>query len=184
VRRAAPLAGAALVMLLGSGPTLLVVGLAAELHGPASVAGAAAAFTLGSLLAPAAVALVGRRPGIVTWPLWGAGMLVGWVAAPWSVVGLLGAQLLSGLCKTALEGTMDAATAGGGHATARLAGTAAARAFGSAGAVALLPALVAAPEVGTFGAGVAGGLAVAAGLGLLAWRLRRAGAPAPVSEGV
>jgi hypothetical protein len=62
--RPGPLAGlqvsGGLVMLLGSGPTLLAVGLAAELHGTRWVAGSALAFALGSLLAP--------RP----WPAWNA----------------------------------------------------------------------------------------------------------------
>ncbi|HEV8424302.1 MAG TPA: hypothetical protein VGS14_03815 [Actinomycetes bacterium] len=51
----------ALVMLLGSGPTLLAVGLAAELHGTRWVAGSALAFALGSLLAPVSVARLERR---------------------------------------------------------------------------------------------------------------------------
>ncbi|HJW60951.1 MAG TPA: hypothetical protein VJ931_15095, partial [Actinomycetota bacterium] len=60
--RPAPLlASGGLVMLLGSGPTLLAVGLAAELHGTRWVAGSALAFALGSLVAPLAVARLERR---------------------------------------------------------------------------------------------------------------------------
>src|SRR5215218_9803 len=54
------LASGGLVMLLGSGPTLLAVGLAAELHGTRWVAGSALAFAAGSLLAPC------------RWPAWNA----------------------------------------------------------------------------------------------------------------
>jgi len=64
------LASGELVMLLGSGPTLLAVGLAAELHGTRWVAGSAMAFALGSLLAPFAVAGLERHavPPSIAWP--------------------------------------------------------------------------------------------------------------------
>src|SRR5215218_11196158 len=55
------LASGELVMLPGSGPTLLAVGLAAELHGTRWVPGSAMAFALGSLLAPFAVARLERH---------------------------------------------------------------------------------------------------------------------------
>jgi len=77
------LAPGGLVMLLGSGPTLLAVGLAAELHGTRWVAGSALAFALGSLLAPLAVARLEPRavhPSIA-WPALGVGMAAGWAFA-------------------------------------------------------------------------------------------------------
>jgi Cupredoxin-like domain len=158
------LAGA-LVMLLGSGPALLAVGLAPELHGARWVAGAALAFTAGALLAPWAVALLeGRRlPAAVTWPAWGAGMLLGWIVAPAHVAGLLAAQLLAGLCIAAFEGSMDAHVAARqarGHLTGSLAASEAVRALGSAAAVAALPALAGARSIAAFG--------VVAGVALLA----------------
>src|SRR6266511_4114016 len=105
-----PLLAGALIMLVGSGPALLAVGLAAELYGSRWVAGAALAFTAGALLAPWAVALLERwrLPASVTWPAWGAGMLLGWVVAPRHVAGLILAQVLAGLCVAAFEGSMDA----------------------------------------------------------------------------
>jgi hypothetical protein len=159
------LAGGMLVMLFASGPTLLAVALAAELHGRVAVAGAAAAFTAGCLLAPTAVQLVARSrlPATLTWPLWGIGMLIGWIAAPWSVTGLLGAQFMSGLSMTAFEGAMDARVATEarpGEVTSGLAWSAASRALGGAGAVRLLPVLVTAPAIGLLSVGAAGVLAV------------------------
>jgi plastocyanin len=154
-RVAPPLLAGALVMLLGSGPALLAVGLAPELHGARWVAGAALAFTAGALLAPWAVALLERRrlPAAVTWPAWGAGMLLGWIVAPAHVAGLLAAQLLAGLCVAAFEGSMDAHIAArqtSGHLTGSLAASEAVRALGSAAAVAALPALVGARSVAAF----------------------------------
>jgi hypothetical protein len=125
--QAAPLAGAltgplagllasgGLVMLLGSGPTLLAVGLAAELHGTRWVAGSALAFAAGSLLAPLSVARLGRRalPPAVAWPALGVGMAAGWAFAAWRPAALLAAQFLSGMCMSALEGDMDARVAAG-----------------------------------------------------------------------
>jgi hypothetical protein len=114
-----PLAGlqvsGGLVMLLGSGPTLLAVGLAAQLHGTRWVAGSALAFALGSLLAPSAVARLERRaiPPAVAWPALGVGMVAGWTFAAWHPAALLAAQLLSGMCMSALEGDMDARVAAG-----------------------------------------------------------------------
>jgi hypothetical protein len=147
------LAGGALVMLVASGPTLLSVALATELHGQAAVAGAAAAFSAGCLLSSIAVDAVGRLrlPAGFVWPLWGIGMLVGWIAAPWHVAGLFAAQFLSGMSMTALEGGMDARVAQrarAGTVTTVLAWSAATRALGSAVAVKALPWLVAAPAVG------------------------------------
>jgi hypothetical protein len=140
-------------MLLASGPTLLSVALATELHGQASVAGAAVAFSVGCLLSSVAVDAVGRLrlPDAFVWPLWGIGMLIGWAAAPWHAAGLLLAQFLSGMSMTALEGGMDARVAQrapAGAVTTVLAWSAATRALGSAVAVKALPWLVAAPAVG------------------------------------
>jgi hypothetical protein len=171
------LAGTAVVMLLASGPTLLAVALAAQLHGQTSVAGAAAAFSVGSLLAPTAVALMGRTrlPTTVTWPLWGIGMLIGWIAAPWHLTGLLAAQFLAGVSLTAFEGSTDARVAqhaDPGQVTTALAWSAATRGLGSAVAVRLLPVLVATPAIGRLSATliglliIGGTLAVATARGL------------------
>jgi hypothetical protein len=153
--RPAPLlASGGLVMLLGSGPTLLAVGLAAELHGTRWVAGSALAFALGSLVAPLAVARLERRavPPSVAWPALGVGMVAGWAFAAWNPAALLAAQLLSGMCMSALEGDMDARVAKRTQSprgvTAGLASAAALRAFGSAAAVAIAPRVIADAGVG------------------------------------
>ncbi|HJU00020.1 MAG TPA: hypothetical protein VJ966_02295, partial [Actinomycetes bacterium] len=93
------LASGGLVMLLGSGPTLLAVGLAAQLHGTRWVAGSALAFALGSLLAPFAVARLERHavPPSIAWPALGVGMAAGWAFAAWHPFALLAAQLLAGM---------------------------------------------------------------------------------------
>jgi hypothetical protein len=172
----------AVVMLLASGPTKLSVALSAELHGNASVVVAAAAFTAGCLLASVAVDLAPRLrlPNAVTWPLWGVGMLIGWIAAPWHLAGLVLAQFLSGLSLTAFEGAMDARVAQEarpGEVTTALAWSASIRAMGSAVAVRYLPLIVAAPAVGTLSGVAAAFLAVG---GAVAWAatgvLRRPGA--------
>jgi hypothetical protein len=171
------LASGALVMLLGSGPTLLAVGLAAELHGTRWVAGSALAFAAGSLLAPVLVARLERRtlPPAIAWPALGVGMAGGWAFAAWHPVALLAAQLLSGMCMSALEGDMDARVATKAAsprgATARLATAAALRAFGSAAAVAVAPRVIAQAGVGWLAAALAIGLATLAVL-RLAWWLR------------
>ena len=153
--RPAPLlASGGLVMLLGSGPTLLAVGLAAELHGTRWVAGSALAFALGSLVAPLAVARLEQRavPPSVAWPALGVGMVAGWAFAASNPAALLAAQLLSGMCMSALEGDMDARVASRAHSprgvTAGLANAAALRAFGSAAAVAIAPRVIADAGVG------------------------------------
>jgi hypothetical protein len=141
-------------MLLGSGPTLLAVGLAAELHGTRWVAGSALAFALGSLLAPLSVSRLERRalPPSIAWPALGVGMVSGWAFAAWHPAGLLVAQLLSGMCMSALEGDVDARVAAGDASprgvTAGLATAAALRAFGSAAAVALAPRIISGNGVG------------------------------------
>ena len=134
----------ALMMVICSGPTLLFIGLAAHLHGRTSVAGAAVAFAAGAVLAPRAGRLMNRTglPLNVLWLTWGAGMIFGWIAAPWSLAGLWLAQFLSGVCLTGFEGAMDSLLAGSapdGAATAALAHGSAARALGGAVAVRLVP---------------------------------------------
>jgi hypothetical protein len=171
------LASGGLVMLLGSGPTLLAVGLAAQLHGTRWVAGSALAFAAGSLLAPLAVARLERRavPPSIAWPVLGVGMVAGWSFAAWYPAALLAAQVLSGMCMSALEGDMDARVAAGNTShrgvTAGLASAAALRAFGSAAAVAIAPRVIAEAGIGWLAAALATGLATLA-LARLAWRLR------------
>ncbi|MEV4140273.1 MFS transporter [Dactylosporangium sp. NPDC049742] len=162
------LAGGGFVTLLAAGPTLLSVALASELHGHTAVAGAAIAFSAGCLLSSSAVSLVDRLllPIQVTWPLWGVGMLVGWLLAPAHLLGLFFAQFLSGLSMTAFEGGMDARIArdaAPGTVTTVLAWSASTRALGGAVAVRLLPALVAAPAIGLT-SGVAAATLTAAAL--------------------
>lgn len=174
LRRGALLAGAA-VMMLGSGPTLLFVGLGARLQGRTSVVGGAIAFAVGSLLSAPLVARVQRTSGSsrATWPLWAVGMVIGWVLAPWSVAGFWLAQLLSGVCFTGFEAAMDhqvAVESAAGEATAELAQASAARALGSATAVRLLPVFVT-PAALTGFAAVATGLGVVGCLVVLARRL-------------
>jgi plastocyanin len=158
-----------LIMLLGSGPALLAVGLAAELYGPRWVAASALAFTAGTLLAPFAAALAERRgwPATVIWPAWGAGMLAGWVLAPVDVAGLLAAQVLGGLSIAAFEGGMDAHVAARqahGQLMGSLAASEAVRALGGAAAVATLPVLVGTGAIAAF-SGAAGAVLLAAALG-------------------
>src|SRR4029453_14443388 len=166
-----------LSMLLGSGPTLLAVGLAAQLHGTRWVAGSALAFAAGSLLAPFLVARLERRtlPPAIAWPALGVGMVGGWAFAALSPLALLAAQLLSGMCMSALEGDMDARVATKattpGRATAGLATAAALRAFGSAAAVAMAPRVVAEAGIGWLAGALGIGLATLAVL-RLAWWLR------------
>jgi len=158
----------ALVMAVASGPTLLFVALAAKLHGRESVAGAAIAFAVGSLLAPMLTRRLERagRAGGASWPIWCLGMVAGWAAAPWSLAGMWLAQLLSGLCLTGFQGSMDHTLAQGrtdGEATTVLAQGSAARAIGSAIAVRLVPAVSVAGALAVY-AGVAGVVALVAGV--------------------
>jgi hypothetical protein len=177
------MASGALVMLLGSGPTLLAIGLAAELHGTRWVAGSALAFAFGSLLAPVAVARLERRalPPSITWPALGVGMVAGWAVAAWHPAGLLAAQLLSGMCMSALEGDMDARVAATGSprgVTAGLASAAALRAFGSAAAVGLAPGLVSDAGVGALSVALATAL-MAGTVVTLAWHRSQSSLPGP-----
>jgi hypothetical protein len=166
------LASGGLVMLLGSGPTLLAVGLAAELHGTRWVAGSALAFAGGSLLAPFAVTRLERHavPPSIAWPALGVGMAAGWTFAAWHPLALLAAQLLSGMCMSALEGDMDARVATKAASprgvTAGLATAAALRAFGSAAAVAMAPRVIGEAGIGWLGGALAAALAALAALRL------------------
>jgi hypothetical protein len=167
------LAFGGMVMLLGSGPTLLAVGLAAELHGTRWVAGSALAFAAGSLLAPLVVARLERRtlPPAIAWPALGIGMAGGWAFAAWSPAALLAAQLLSGMCMSALEGDMDARVATKAASprgvTAGLATAAALRAFGSAAAVVMAPRVIGEAGIGWLGGALAAALAALAVLRLV-----------------
>ncbi len=137
----------ALLMLLASGPTLLAVALAAELHGRAAVGLAAIAFTVGSLLAPATASRLERHGlnGPTWWVVLAFCMVGGWTLAPVSIAWLCFAQVLAGLCMTTLEGLLDTAASQRDPeaVTAALARSTAARALGSAGSTALLPLAVA-----------------------------------------
>ena len=142
-RASLPVTAGVLLMLVASGPTLLSVGLAAELHGRASVALVAVSFTVGSLAAPFISSHVQRRranaPAV--WLLCAVGMTAGWVLAPWSIALMMVAQAASGAFMTALEGLLDTSIAAGARAgaTGALARGTAGRALGSATAVAVLP---------------------------------------------
>ncbi|MFI5930898.1 hypothetical protein [Actinoplanes sp. NPDC051494] len=141
------LAAGGVVMLVASGPTLLAVPLTTELHGRHWVAGAAVAFSLGCLLATVAVHAIGtmRLPAVLRWSLWGLGMLVGWITAPYHAISVIAAQFLAGLSQTAFEGDMDAqvaAKAPPDAVTTALAYSASSRALGGSIAVKLLPVMV------------------------------------------
>jgi hypothetical protein len=146
----------AVLMAVCSGPTLLFVGLSAEMHGRQAVVGAALAFAIGSLLSPLCTRGLERRLGIAGlagWPLWCVVLIAGWAAAPWSLEGLWLAQLLSGVGLTAFQGVMDdslAGTASDGDATTTLAQASAVRAVGSAAAVRLVPVFAAAGPMAGF----------------------------------
>jgi len=179
----APTLFGVVLMFLASAPTLLSVALAAQLHGRASVGLAAWAFTAGSLAAPGLAARIERRGAndAVAWSLCGAGMVAGWVFAPWHVAALCVAQLLSGLCMTSLEGLLDttAARRNPSQVTGALARATAARALGSAAGSAVLPLAVA--DVGlSAGVGVVCGGLLATSVGVRLWRARPS-AVAPVS---
>lgn len=143
VRPSIPLVAGVLLMSVASAPTLLAVALAAQLHGRSSVAAAAIAFTLGSLLAPYLSGIVERRRanGPAAWIFSAAGMVLLWPLAPLHVVALCAAQLLSGLFMTTLEGLLDATTAAQARAsvTGALARATAGRAIGAAAGTAALP---------------------------------------------
>lgn len=177
-RQRQPLAAGFGIMALASGPTLLAAALALELHGRPAVAVAALAFTVGSLLAPAAAGAMARRgsaPG-VAWPLLGAGMIAGWALAPFHVAGLVLAQVLAGLSMSAFEGMMDvrvAAGAGGRHVTSALAWAASSRALGSAAATAAAPAAIGLWTLPVTSLGLTAVLATLVTAGVLASRSER-----------
>ncbi|MEU4243104.1 hypothetical protein [Actinoplanes sp. NPDC026619] len=156
------------IMAVAAGPALLAVPITEQVHGGGWVAGAAAAFGLGTLLSDRAVTAIARLrlPAVWRWPLWGLGMLAGWIVAPTVALMVLVAQFAAGLSQAAFEGDMDAKTAADaeqGSVTRDLAYAAAARALGGAISVRLLPVLVLAPAVGLF-AGAAAVFLLAAGL--------------------
>jgi hypothetical protein len=185
-------AAGAVLMAIGSGPTLLFVALAAQMHGREAVAGAAIAFAVGSLLSPRMTRWLERGGfrGLDSWPLWCAGMIAGWAAAPWSLEGLWFAQLLSGLCLTGFQGVMDHALAGearDGRATTTLAQGSAARALGSAVAVRLVPLVVAPGALAGFAAvSAAAGALAAVGLTTTwsSWAIQRRRVPVDASPDV
>ncbi|MGQ7297733.1 hypothetical protein [Quadrisphaera sp. KR29] len=158
-------AGAA-VTLLSSGPLLLAVPLAQELHGRVSVALVGTALTVGTLAGPALARLLERRVGnrSAAWLLCGTAMVAGWAVAPFSVVALCAAAALGGAASAAAEGLFDDAArlSGGSRVTQALAGATAARALGSAAATASLPPLVATSSITTVSGVCAAVLLVAA----------------------
>ncbi len=143
LRLSDPTTSGLVLMFAASGPTVLSVALAAQLHGRSSAALAAAAFVLGSLVAPFLAARIQTRQGShpTIWTLCAVGMVVGWALAPAHILLLCLAQVLSGLCMTALEGLLDTAAAirRPGQVTGALARATAGRALGSAASTAVLP---------------------------------------------
>jgi hypothetical protein len=167
-RHAVPLAGALVVTAVAAGPALLGVALAAQLWGRVWVAPAAIAFAAGALLAPGVVGRLEGRRTLVVWPLVGAALAAGWVAAAWSPAGLLIAQFVSGVALSALDGLFDARVARGEQDTAALGWAASARSLGGAAGVAVCPALVAATSLARVSAAAACLLVAAAAV---AWVL-------------
>jgi hypothetical protein len=155
------------IMLTAAGPILLAVPVTEELHGSRWVAGAAIAFSLGTLLSTWAVDLVARLklPAVLRWTLWGLGMLVGWIFAPAYAPMVPVAQFMAGLSQTAFEGDMDARVAeeaGDAAVTRDLAYSASVRALGGAISVRLLPMMVTASAIGTVASGASLALGVTA----------------------
>jgi hypothetical protein len=142
----APVVAGAALMFLGSAPALLAVPLTESLFGRSAVWMAAMAYTLGSLLAPAAASLVHRRGTVrpSLYLLCAGGGVAGWALAPTSVVLLCAAQLVAGICIALLEGLLDGAVSRRYplQVTGALAMASAGRALGSAAGIAALPALV------------------------------------------
>lgn len=136
----------ALLMMAASAPTLLSIALAAELHGRGAVGLSAAAFTAGSLLAPALAQQFERtdRNHFVWWLVLAIGMLIGWSMAAQAVTWLCLAQFLSGVCMTTLEGLLDTRASNDRPkaVTAAFAQATAARALGSSASTAVFPMLV------------------------------------------
>jgi hypothetical protein len=174
-RHSGALAGALVVTALAAGPALLGVALAADLHGRMWVAPAAAAFMVGALFAPAVVGRVEQRNPAVAWPALGAVLAAGWILAPWQPLGLVLAQLASGVALSALDGLFDARVARGEDDTTALAWAASARSLGGALGVAACPPLFAAASMAWISGGAALALAFAAVAGAVLVR-QRAGA--------
>jgi hypothetical protein len=176
-----PTVHGALLMMVASAPTLLAVALAAELYGRVAVGLSAAAFTVGSLLAPAVAGYVERthRNRVTWWLVIASGMVLGWTVAAVAVAWLCVAQFLSGLCMTTLEGLLDtrASQERPDAVTAALATATAARALGSSAGTAVLPVIIA--QAGLTGTAVAltGGLAALAVTANLQRAVRRERAP-------
>jgi hypothetical protein len=161
------LAAGGAIMLIAAGPILLAVPVTEELHGSGWVAGAAIAFSLGTLLSTRAVDAIARLklPPVLRWTLWGFGMLVGWIFAPAYAPMVLLAQFLAGLSQTAFEGDMDARVAdqsGNAEVTRDLAYSASVRALGGAISVRLLPMMVSASAIGSVASGASLALGVTA----------------------
>jgi hypothetical protein len=116
-----------------------------------------------------------RLPAPALWPALGVMMIVGWVAAPSQLLGLVIAQFLSGLALSTFEGTMDARVLRGPLVlgTASLAEAAAARALGAAVAVASAPVLIESAGLPAFSLVAAGILAFAALVAAVHFAFRR-----------
>jgi hypothetical protein len=172
-----PLVAGFLVMLFAAAPTFLAVALSSQLHGRRAVAVAAAGFMAGAVAAPAFASLLERMrlPAPALWPALGVMMIVGWVAAPSQLLGLVIAQFLSGLALSTFEGTMDARVLRGPLVlgTASLAEAAAARALGAAVAVASAPVLIESAGLPAFSLVAAGILAFAALVAAVHFAFRR-----------
>lgn len=169
------LASSVALTAVAAGPILLYVALAEQFWGAGAVIVAAAAVTLGALMAPIGLRAVAalRLPEPVEWALWSFGLVIGWAVADLGIVTLAMAAWLSGLSVTAFESLMDHRLTGGrrhgdGRITASLARGAASRALGGAVAVRMLPiwmSHVSLTELSIGGAIVAAALA-AAGISL------------------
>ncbi len=175
----------ALLMMAASAPALLAVALAAELHGRVAVGMSAAAFTVGSLLAPTLAGFVERtlRNHLGWWLLLATGMVLGWTMAAQSVVWLCAAQLLSGLCMTTLEGLLDtrASRERPDAVTSALAHATAARALGSSAGTAVLPVIVAGAGLSATAVALTTALAVLALVANASRLVRRPGMAQPTT---
>jgi hypothetical protein len=111
-------------------------------------------------------------------------MVAGWTFAAWQPAAMLIAQLLSGMCMSALEGAMDARVAAGNASprgvTAGLATAAALRAFGSAADVALAPRVISTNGVGALSVALVTVLVVGMVI-ILAWH-RSLSEPGPAAH--
>jgi hypothetical protein len=172
-RHAGALGGALVVTALAAGPALLGVALATDLYGRVWVAPAAAAFMAGALLAPVVVGRVERLQPAIVWPALGAVLAGAWILAAWEPLGLVLAQLASGVALSALDGLFDARVARGEDDTTALAWAASARSLGGAAGVAAVPALIAFSSLAWVSAGLALLLVVTALAGAAFVRVRQ-----------